>query len=62
MRLFLLGYGTVMKHLFCTSVSSQKLLARHGTRTMYEIGGVSGWQFITVHCAGNTYAPAGFHL
>ena len=40
---------------FCTSVSSQKLLARRGMRTVHEIGGESGRQYITVHCAGNAH-------
>ena len=40
---------------FCTSVSSQKLLARRGMKAVHEIGGGSGRQYITVHCAGNAH-------
>lgn len=36
---------------FCTSVSATKLLARRGCRSVHEIGGGSGRQYITLHCA-----------
>ena len=38
---------------FCTSVSSKKLIARRGMKVVHEIGGGSGRQYITVHCAGS---------
>ena len=37
---------------FCTSPAAIKLLAQRGSRTVHEIGGDSGHQYITVLCGG----------
>ena len=40
------------KTVFCTSPAAIKLLAQRGSRTVHEIGGNSGHQYITVLCGG----------
>ena len=38
---------------FCMSVSASKLLVRKGTKMVHEVGGGSGREYTTVHCAGS---------
>ena len=38
---------------FCTSSSSTKLIVRRGAKAVHEVGGGSGHEFITVHCAAS---------
>ena len=38
---------------FCTSPTASKILARRGCKNVHEVGGGSGHQHITVHCAGS---------
>ena len=38
---------------FSMSASASKLLVRRGTRAVHEIGGGSGREYTTVHCAGS---------
>ena len=38
---------------FCTSASTSKLIVRRGAKMCHEIGGGSGREYITVHCAGS---------
>lgn len=47
----------IAKHLwncdetgFCTAVASQKVLAKRGAKTVHEVGGGSGREYITVLC------------
>lgn len=41
------------KTSFCTSVPATQLLMRKGSKSVHEVGGGSGRQYITVHCAGS---------
>ena len=38
---------------FCTSVSATKLVVRKSTKMVHEVGGGSGREYTTVHCAGS---------
>ena len=38
---------------FCTSVSATKLVVRKGTKMVHEVGGGSGREYTTIHCAGS---------
>ena len=38
---------------FCLGVTSKKVLARKGSRSVHEVGGASDHQYITVNVVGN---------
>ena len=38
---------------FSTSASASKILAHRGSKAVHEVGGGSGREYITVHCAGS---------